>query len=289
MITTDLALNTWLASARGALRFDCWSFSLSPSKTVLRWTDADFDITLPGSPARVFSRLPIIKRSTLRRSLGLSVDELNVDLSFDAGATVLGVDALLFARRGGFDGAEIQLERAYYDVDGTYKGKMVQFFGRAGVAEMSPPTVKLSVKSELYRLNIMMPRETYQPACLNQIYDVNCGLNPATWSVSGTVTGVNGTTTWLQSALGQAAAYFDKGVLTFTSGANSGQSRTVKAFAGGVFQFSLGFWEPISVGHTFTVRPGCDQTLSTCTSKFNNRLRYRGHPFVPSPETAMAS
>ena len=110
-------------------------------------------------------------------------------------------------------------------------------------------------------------------------------LNKATWQIGGTVTANNGSLVWLQSALGQAAGYFDLGVLTCTSGVNNGLTRTVKSFNGGVFTFARPLLAVPAVGDTFVARPGCDHKVSTCTVKFNNRNNFRGHPFTPAPET----
>ncbi|MCA3174926.1 MAG: DUF2163 domain-containing protein [Burkholderiales bacterium] len=280
-------LLAWLATNPTAIRFDCWTVAPRLG-ALLQWTDGDEDVVIPGTPARTFVRLPLIERGKLKRSLGLSVDELTLDLRFPAGATIDGVAAMLHAQRGGFDGAEVQLERVYYDLTRSFKGSMVQFIGRVGVVEVEPPSVRMPVKSELNRLNVMMPRNTYIPSCVNDVYDVACGLSKTAFSVNGTVTAVNGSRVWLQSGLSQSAGYFNKGVLEFTSGANLGQTRTVKSYSGGVFEFALPFWEPIAVGNTFKVRPGCNNTMSDCRDKFNNLLRYRGTPFVPTPETALA-
>jgi uncharacterized phage protein (TIGR02218 family) len=38
-------------------------------------------------------------------------------------------------------------------------------------------------------------------------------------------------------------------------------------------------------GDQFTIYPGCDKTLDTCTNKFGNRPRFRGFKFIPIPET----
>ena len=34
---------------------------------------------------------------------------------------------------------------------------------------------------------------------------------------------------------------------------------------------------------SFTAYAGCDLSLGTCTSKFSNRIHFRGQPFIPSP------
>lgn len=39
---------------------------------------------------------------------------------------------------------------------------------------------------------------------------------------------------------------------------------------------------PIQVGDTFNIRVGCDKTLATCTSKFNNSINFGGFPTIPA-------
>ena len=38
----------------------------------------------------------------------------------------------------------------------------------------------------------------------------------------------------------------------------------------------------LKVGDIVRVAPGCDQSLKTCAAKFENNLRFAGHPFIPS-------
>ena len=85
----------------------------------------------------------------------------------------------------------------------------------------------------------------------------------------------------------QAAGYFDQGIVSFTSGANAGLTRTVKSYDPATgFTFALPLPVAPSAGDTMTARPGCDKTLAQCRSKFNNANRFRGYPWVPTPETA---
>lgn len=130
-----------------------------------------------------------------------------------------------------------------------------------------------------------MPADVYQTQCRNQVFDAACGLARASWEVSGTVNSVTGSRASFGSALGQAAGYFNQGVVQFLTGANAGERRTVKSFASGAFAFALPWSQAIANGDTFKAWPGCDRTLATCVAKFNNRSRYRGEPFLPQPET----
>ena len=39
--------------------------------------------------------------------------------------------------------------------------------------------------------------------------------------------------------------------------------------------------QPIEVGDAFTVTAGCDKSFSTCGSRFNNKVNFRGFPQIP--------
>jgi hypothetical protein len=49
----------------------------------------------------------------------------------------------------------------------------------------------------------------------------------------------------------------------------------------------LAFLAPVVAGDQFQLLPGCDRTLATCTSVFNNAVHFGGFPYIPTPETAV--
>ena len=49
----------------------------------------------------------------------------------------------------------------------------------------------------------------------------------------------------------------------------------------------LAFLSPVEVGDQFQLLPGCDRTLATCQSVFNNAIHFGGFPYIPTPETAV--
>lgn len=83
--------------------------------------------------------------------------------------------------------------------------------------------------------------------------------------------------------------YFDQGTITFTSGANSGITRTVRLYenASGQVLLWLALPNAPSAGDAFNIAPGCDKTLSTCTNKFGNSINYGAFPFIPPAESAI--
>jgi Uncharacterized conserved protein (DUF2163)/Phage conserved hypothetical protein BR0599 len=95
----------------------------------------------------------------------------------------------------------------------------------------------------------------------------NEGLNPPTQNQTG---------------------YFDQGYIQFLTGPNAGATASVDQYLGAgtiVLRRPLNFAP--TTGDTFTIYPGCDKSLTTCTFKFNNLINFGGFSFVPSPETAV--
>lgn len=79
--------------------------------------------------------------------------------------------------------------------------------------------------------------------------------------------------------------YYDFGLITWTSGANSGTTSEVKTAAdvSGTYRITLATRPafPLTVGDQFTIRVGCDKTLTTCLSKFANTINFGGFPVIP--------
>ena len=145
---------------------------------------------------------------------------------------------------------------------------------------------QVTVNSDLERLNVMVPRDVYQPGCLNSLYDGLCQVSRSAFTVTGAATSAsNATRTTFSHALGQPAGHFDLGVITMTSGANAGASRTVKQHTSGQIVALQPWGFAVSSGDTFSVSAGCNKTQATCTSKFSNLARFRGMPYIPQADT----
>lgn len=291
MIATDpSSMAAWLASARSAQIFDAYTL-ISTTGTVARWTDADFDCTLPAPDGRAFTVGPQFDRGNIRQSVGLSVDNLSLTLrplAKDQPVMFGSIRLLAAAQLGLLRGATLQLERLVFDAAYIYQGRWVEFAGTLAVKSTAGGIIKAEVLSELNLLNTPFPRDVYQSQCKNQVFDVRCRLPRASYEINSSISGIyTGDAAAMQfnTALAQAAGWFDQGVVEFTGGANSGVLRTVKSFASGLFKFTLPWPRPMLIGDAFKVVPGCSRSLDACTNKFNNRLHFRGDPFIPQPET----
>jgi uncharacterized phage protein (TIGR02218 family) len=203
--------------------------------------------------------------------------------------TINSTDIIPFIAKHGFDGATIKLERAYApDWSQSITGTVIRFAGKVtSVHSIQGATANLSVSSWLVLLNTKAPRNLYQSGCLRTLYDAGCGLNPASFSAAGTVT-LAGTGSFKCGLT--TAGYYSQGRVVFTSGANNGISRTVKYNAAdGTFTLVNPLPAQASIGDTFTAYAGCDLAKGTCSTKFNNLIKFKGTPFVPVPTTSLGS
>jgi uncharacterized phage protein (TIGR02218 family) len=123
----------------------------------------------------------------------------------------------------------------------------------------------------------------YTPECRFNLGDANCCVNLAAQTVAGTVTSVIDNANFRDAAQSAATNTFAYGLLTWTSGANKGQSMEVKAWNASSHAFTL--WlpmpKPISIGDAYTVTPGCDKRFTTCKNTFSNGANFGGFPYVP--------
>lgn len=254
--------------------------------TVYRYTSADKSIVYAGN---TFSANDVLfKRGRTRLVIGVEVDEL--DLTFYAKPTNLlgGVPFLHAVHNRALDGAEVLLERGFAPTwNDPITGTLIQFGGRCGPFELGRAAgARVKVKSDLELLNVKIPRNVYQPSCLHTLYDTGCGLTKASFAAA--TTAASGSTKQvLNCGLAQAAAYFDQGTITFTSGANNGVTRNVKSYTPGVVTLSYPLPSTPAIGDGFTAYPGCDKRQATCSGKFANLVNFRGFPYVPVPETVL--
>lgn len=261
---------------------DLFTFTLL-SGTVLRYTTADRPLTLNGNTYAADG--PLITRGATRCAVGLEVDTLTLKVQADASNLVDGVPWTRAALTGVFDGAEVMLERAFGPAwDQPMVATVALFSGRMGGPNYDNG-LTIEVKSHTELFDTKIPRNLYQPACLNTLYDTGCGIDRDSKMETGAVT-VGAVTNIQTNLVGQQAGYFALGVLTFTSGVNAGITRSVKWYQTGCFDFALPLPKAPAAGDTFNVVPGCDRSQATCNSKFNNVIRFRGQPYIPSPETS---
>lgn len=227
---------------------------------------------------------PIISRGRVRVAVGLEVDSLDVALAGGSDVTVQGLPLADFARRGGFDGARVEVRQHYAPAWGSASvGSLHVFEGRVSEAEARGMRVDLRVASDLELLDQPIPRWVFQAQCRHRIYSTGCGVNPASFQVGGTAQTFS-TAGSIVTGLSQADGYFELGRIRFTSGVLAGERRTIRAWGSGIATPVTPFSAAPAVGDSFIMLPGCDRTRATCGAKFSNTANFGGQPHIPAPE-----
>lgn len=197
---------------------------------------------------------------------------------------------------------KIYLESVYFTLIELDAGEtLVLFKGRVTQPKFddrdNTMTLVCSTAESFMRRKILTRK--YQRTCMNNIYDKFCGLDFNEWSFEVTVTAIDGLNisytvnpTQVVDENGdpvfengdpvmEVKTYPDKwlnrgvlqkdGVFTFiTDNESNSRIRLYRQHIG------------LKVGDVVLLAPGCDQSHKTCHGKFNNHLRYGGHPNMPT-------
>jgi uncharacterized phage protein (TIGR02218 family) len=278
------ALLAFLSSGTKTHKADLFTFTTQAGVLLARYTAADITSTVNGV---TYGTGPIVSRSQTRLNVGITVDTMDVVLAADASVTINGVPLLVFIAGGGLDGARLSLDRAFATAPGAaWIGSLALFNGRVNEVVASRYEASLTVNSDSELLNVNIPRNVYQPSCLNTLYDAACGVTRTGFAVNAT-SATDATLTSFNCNTGLAGGYFDLGFAVCNTGANAGIQRTIKMHTGASQTITtIQPWPAaVAIGDTFTLYAGCDKTKASCTTKFANAARFRAFPFIPAPES----
>ena len=84
-----------------------------------------------------------------------------------------------------------------------------------------------------------------------------------------------------------AEGYYADGIMTFTSGNNSGLSYQIKDWDGVTLTLTLALFTAPANGDTFVISPGCGHNVFDCLNKFNNLPNHRGFPTIPGMDSIL--
>ena len=183
---------------------------------------------------------------------------------------------------------------------GPTGGSLVEtlFVGQvAAIGQIGMTKATLSVQDMMYLLNIQVPRRVFQASCSHTLYDAACTLASSSFSRTGAVASITYPylfTTTAHLAPLSSAGTFTQGILTWTSGANTGLSSFVRVWTAGgssdTIQLDVQPIFPIAAGDAFSIVQGCNKTLASCNDlqgATNAMLHFGGQPDTPVPETAI--
>ena len=254
-----------------------WAWRLTRADgTRLGFTDHDRDLVFDGT---TFEAAAGFTASEIKDAVGLSVDNLDVEGALQSGRLE---EAQLAG--GAFDDARIEIFRVNWQDPAQ---RLLMRTGSLGEVKRTGSAFTAEVRGLAHYLGQPKGR-LYQYTCDADVGDARCGvaLSSAAYRGTGTVLAAASARSFTAAGLGPfASGWFDRGLVTFTSGANLGQAVEVKRHGLAIGTVAIELWQQLpaipAAGDAFTVTAGCDKHIGTCRAKFANAVNFRGFPHMP--------
>lgn len=187
-------------------------------------------------------------------------------------------------RGGKFDSATIEVAWASWKHP-SY-GRLVVFTGQLGEVSWSEAGFEVDIVSYMKNLSKNIGN-VFTANCRHTLFSTAkvgqcgyCGLSKSSFTHTGSVVSVDSHKWVFTISNTEATGYYSNGLVKFTSGFNSGLSAVIKSHEGNKVTLMLPTAFSIQAGDTFEIQAGCDKTLETCKSKFNNVNNYGGFPHI---------
>jgi len=283
MKTATITFKNILAANKQFVTVDIYDIVLTDG-TQFHVTSSDSSFTYNG----VFYSSTSLQLSGLvyKLSIGLDVDEQTIDITASRDMLVNAIPVMDSIRNGAFDLARITRSRLYaLDWSSPFVGEVLLFTGYVSTIDsIGRLTAQMKVKSDLAILDVSMPKRLYQAGCMNVLYDNQCKVNKNLYLYAGSTEAAS--TKTLLNWASATVDFFDLGAVSFTSGLNLNETRTIKKSTGGSLVLSYPLSYVPEIGDTFNAIAGCDKVKATCINKFNNLENMMAFPFVPAAEKA---
>jgi len=166
--------------------------------------------------------------------------------------------------------------------------------GLVSAVKFSGETATISIGGVLARTSMQIPSNTFSWSCNHVLYGKRCKVIEREYEFQFTVNSVSsdGITLTLsdadsentpQTEITDAPAYFNGGRLD--PGVPGSQRMIVRMEMDTPGNYTAVLMVPISglnAGDVLIISAGCDRSLGTCYSRFNNIVNYGGFPFIPT-------
>ena len=193
-------------------------------------TSADQNLTWNG--VTYLAGAPPVDRSSISQKTGLQVSTVKINFYPGPDDMIAGIPWLTALRRGLFDGASVQIDRAFAPEWGQpITGIITMLKGRVADATFGRSKIEIEVNSWIELLSNQMPRTFYQSACNNTLYDARCGVSRNANSVDGSIVSAASAFV-ISTTLPSPESWLNYGVVTMTSGVCAGESRPIAANSG---------------------------------------------------------
>jgi uncharacterized phage protein (TIGR02218 family) len=258
--------------------------------TVLTYTDHDQDIDTTNyqgpltDGGYVYEAAVGFSPTAIDSKSDLSVDNQEVTALIDSD-TITEKDL----RFGVWDGAEVEIRLVNWaDLS---QGELKLRLGILGTLSMKNGQLTAEILGLTNKLQQVLGR-SYGTPCDAELGDSRCKATvPTETGYVNTSSDSHHITPHAGGSpsvsLSGASGYYNDGILTFTSGINSGISYQVGTWDGTTLYLKNPLFAAPSVDDTFTISPGCGHNVTDCRNKFNNIVNYRGFPSIPGQDAIL--
>lgn len=118
-------------------------------------------------------------------------------------------------------------------------------------------------------------------SCRHALYFGGCRLDKSLFEDIGTITAINENVLTIAEAASEADSFYTSGTLEFMESQtyitdHVGSLITIRYVPSSLLSFFLSGVNPV-----VTLARGCDHSVNTCISKFDNVLNFGGFPYIP--------
>lgn len=228
-------------------------------------------------------------QSGLTASEAISNLSLGVDTSEVEGALQSEAISAAALHAGDYDNAKVTVYAVNWAAP---EERIVLRVADIGEVTSDGGLFRAELRGLKHRLNQVQGR-LFENTCDADLGDRRCGvdLTDPAFQGNGEVVALLDGQTFLASGIsGFADSWFDRGVLTWTGGANHGRSIEIESQYQALSETRLRIWLPmpetILPGDGFSLVAGCDKLFPTCREKFANTANFRGFPHIPGNDFA---
>ncbi len=244
----------------------------------IKITKADFVIGFTNNSQKIsyenIEYLPIIDAENFSITSNNSIK--NKDNFLGAFETDIISEALI--KSGFFDNAEIEIFLLNYN--NFDDGKII--IKKGFISKIIFDNNKFIFEISSFAKNLEnLITQNYSPNCRAKFGDAKCKIDKNNFSFTGEVTEVISNISFRDEGRNEEKFYFNYGLLEFLSGQNIGVIKEVSEFSNKTIKLKTPLPFQLNINDEYKIFAGCDKKFSTCVSKFNNALNFRGEPHLP--------
>ena len=277
MKTLDPGFAAHVAS-RATTLANCWRLSRKDG-LVLGFTDHDIAFAFDGTE---FMPHAGANGSELTTKTGAATDTSEI-LGILSSAAISEDDI----RLGRYDGTAVEIWRVNWR---NPSERCLLRRDTIGEITCEDTYFKAELRSAELALNVEKGR-LYQSLCGSNLGETPCGidLNATVYSASAIVVSLTGRNQIEIAGLsGFSSDWFMHGVAVWSAGQRLGVKDRItgqhRRDAADYVSFQRDISDWVAIGDTLTMHAGCDRRFSTCRSKFQNTLNFRGFPHIPGSD-----